>query len=70
MDNLAESENQIKLQNANKIGEAINQIELSIKINACVNELYSNYTELGAKPLEATAKLDQDVVLEINEIDK
>ena len=36
----------------------------------CLDQLVYNYSELSSKPLEPTAKIDQDILNDINEIDK
>lgn len=43
---------------------------MGIKIGTIVDEMSINYCELGSKPLEPNAKIDQDVINEIIEIDK
>ena len=45
-------------------------LEMGIKVGSTVEEMSINYCELGSKALEANAKVDQDVINEIIEIDK
>lgn len=51
LEGAADMEGQMKLAGYNYVGEAVSQLDLSIKIVSCNNELYNNYSELGSKPL-------------------
>lgn len=51
LEGAADMEGQMKLAGYNYVGEAVSQLDLSIKIVSCINELYNNYSELGSKPL-------------------
>lgn len=44
------------------VGEAFYYLELSSKVASIVEDLQINYCELGNKPLEPNAKVDQDII--------
>ena len=54
----------------NNVFEGLSFIDVAIKIKSIKNDLLRNYIEIGGKPLDATAKIDEDIVAEIIEMDK
>ena len=45
-------------------------LEISVKIIKAIEELTNNYSDLGSKLLEATAKIDQDILNDVAQIDR
>ena len=60
----------MKLQSLNDVTEAFGFLDFAIKIKSIKFELERNYMEIGGKGMDPNAKIDEDVVSQIMEIDK
>ena len=62
IDKTSEEKEEDELDYLNTVGEAFYYLELSSKVASIVEDLQINYCELGNKPLEPNAKVDQDII--------
>jgi hypothetical protein len=61
---------ELRLQTMNDILEAFGFIDFAIRIRSIKTELERNYMEIGAKGLDPSARIDEDINSEILEMDR